>query len=151
MTVANDAIRFLGKPEKFEVEWSIPVSRPGWHANILVSFHRWSYTFGPLKPRLDISVHVFAYASLEDKPDSGTWNYSSVLGDAPARRFTRKWILTTLAERIETARLAIMAITEADLKRGWDDGDLSPEEKVRYYRGTQAYFESTLDAAALKP
>jgi len=133
------------------VTWSIPVYRPGWRAGIDVSVDQWDRQSGKPLDRT-LCVHVFAHASIENDYDRGCWYYSSLLGHAAPRRLTRKWIMTTLVERIETARVAILAVTEGELKtseeRLKDQRRQSHEEIMEEYRNVNDYFDSTLEAAA---
>lgn len=72
------------------------------------------------------------------------------MGSAHSSRLTKKWITNILSERIETARLAALAATEADLRESgkYDWSNWSEEELRQEFSERDAYFMSTLESEA---
>ena len=136
-TVMNDIIRLLGAAHRFDAQWELPVDREGWHAVVMVGIHRW-----PGKNEVSISVH--AHAHLDAAPDKGSWFHTLLMGAIHPRCITREWIRTVLTERIETARLAVLAVTEGDLRvrDGIFEG-MTKQQIWQHLKDMRGYFLST--------
>jgi hypothetical protein len=133
----NDLIRLAGELDDFHAGWKIPVERDGWDCVVSVCLYIWR---ADRERGLNISVSAFGY--IVGKEPLRTAHYHGLSGIAPACLLTRRWVDQTLRREIETARVAALSFTEADLH----ECGRSPLEDfdVNEYRQEKEYFKSTL-------
>jgi len=139
-TVINDIIRQFGGSQDYRFCWELPVTRnDGWECMVDISLYRYRMDEDS---KVHISVYAYGYRKEDEPRHGGMAHYHGLSGSVVPRRLTRKWIDTVLVEAIETARLACLAFTDADLRPPFSRLDTLDVEE---YRQEKAYFESTLN------
>ena len=115
-TVINDISRLVGQVQHIRAEWEIPVERPDrWKCRVKISVsHDAAH---PHREGLWVSIYACGYEELPEGEDYSGSAFASVFsGSAPPSRLTREWIEGVLRREIETARLAALSFTQADLR-----------------------------------